>query len=397
MALFATLVTESCLRSNYRITSDKNKALQGHCDIFNTTTANIGKCLQLCLGNCSCKSFQLCHLYDGKTECQLCSSDKHSHPAAMTDNENCSTYNFEIEAGISENHCEAGCTSRINCCLISTPCYNGGTCVPHSTLRFTCKCPLHYRGDRCEILDCAPGYAGENCEREIKSCKDVATSSGILPLSRIYTILDSFLKTFEVFCDFENDSQSVLWSWTLVQSYAFYENGKFRWASFLREDPPIINEKNWHLFRLGKTRMESLRKESTKWRVTCCYDTTDGVDYRDYVRASFSEVDPLVFDGEECVRVDHISVRGQQCKNCTAYAFQKNAMFHFRAFNSQCEFKTTGYKQCLNERKSHKTIESNFGFYSCANEEHSCSAHMNATTQTWFGAVHNSSLTIPGS
>ena len=102
MAIFVILVTEGSLRSDYLIKSDKNKALHGHCDIFNTTTTNIGKCLQLCLGNCLCKSFQLCHLNDEKTECHLCSSDKYLHPAAMKDNENCSTYNIDIQRKVNE-------------------------------------------------------------------------------------------------------------------------------------------------------------------------------------------------------------------------------------------------------------------------------------------------------
>ncbi|CAB4026225.1 Hypothetical predicted protein [Paramuricea clavata] len=133
--------------------------------------------------------------------------------------------------------------------------------------------------------------------------------------------------------------------------------------------------------------MQSIRSESTKWRITCCYDTTDDVNHRDYVRGSLSEVDLLHFNGEECVKVDHISVRGQSCRNCTAYAFQKDAIFHFPSKKGNCEFQTNDYKNCsANETNGIMKFESNFGFYGCANAQHHCSANVNATTQTWFGA-----------
>jgi hypothetical protein len=257
----------------------------------------------------------------------------------------------------------------------------------HNIHRYTCKCPLHYRGERCDILECASGYSGNLCERKIKSCKDVANVSSFPPSPGIYTILDKFSNPFKVFCDFEKNN-STTWSWTLVQSYALYENDKFLWTSFLKNSPKSKEKQNWSLYRLSKPRMQSIRSESTKWRITCCYDTTDDANHRDYVRGSLSEVDLLHFNHRgECVKVDYISVRGQSCRNCTAYAFQKSAIFHFPSQKGNCEFQTHDYKDCsANKTNVIKKFESNFGFYGCANAQHHCSANVNATTQTWFGA-----------
>ena len=237
-------------------------------------------------------------------------------------------------------------------------------------------------------MECAPGYAGKLCERKIKSCKDIAWARNCsnLPSPEIYTILDDNLNPFKVFCDFEKQN-STIWSWTLVQSYALYENDKFLWSSFVKDRSRLKKGPNWHLHRHGKPAMLSIRNESTKWRITCGYNTANGVDYRDYVRASFSEIDLLHFDGEKCVKVDYISIRGQYCSNCTAYAFQKSAIFHFPSHRGNCEFQLNDYKTCnISDTHPQKRFESNLGFYACANDQHRCSAHPNATTQTWFGA-----------
>ena len=98
----------------------------------------------------------------------------------------------------SVNRCEKlPCpSSSINCCLTSSPCFNGGSCVPtigsNNIQRYTCKCPPYYHGYRCEI--------------PIKSCKDVATAraSNFPSSPGKYAILDHNSNPFDVFCDFEN-------------------------------------------------------------------------------------------------------------------------------------------------------------------------------------------------
>lgn len=289
---------------------------------------------------------------------------------------------------VSANQCNTSCTSgQINCCLTSNPCLNGGTCVPlrsYGIHRYTCNCAPKYHGERCEILDCSQGYHGKLCDKPMKSCKDVASKgSRSTPSPGIYTILDNNFKPFQVFCDFE---QAILtsWSWTLVQSYALHENQNFLWTSLREDAPKMPKNPNWLLHRLGKPEMSSIREQSTKWRITCCHDTADGVDYQDYVRGSISEVDLLDFEGKQCVTVDYINIRGQSCRNCTAYVFQKVATFHFPSNKGECDFQTTGFKDC--PKIGLRKFESNFGFYGCANELHRCSASPNATTQIWFGA-----------
>jgi hypothetical protein len=82
------------------------------------------------------------------------------------------------------------------------------------------------------------------------------------------------------------------------------------------------NTPRWDAYRLSKPRMQSIQKDSSKFRMTCNYDA-DGVVFRDYFQAANDQLDIITFvKGEVCIFVEWINIRGQECKNCTALLVQ---------------------------------------------------------------------------
>ena len=62
----------------------------GH-SFFNISGMTMANCLEHCLANCLCLSFQIC---GNTSECQLCFSNKYLNPHAMRQFEGCTSYNF---------------------------------------------------------------------------------------------------------------------------------------------------------------------------------------------------------------------------------------------------------------------------------------------------------------
>ena len=265
--------------------------------------------------------------------------------------------------------------------MTSNPCLNGGICLspsPGNRKRFACKCSDGYEGERCQVMKCSPGYTGEHCEQPIKSCRGYSNGSRV---PGNYTVINSDLGPFQVFCDFDSDSPMT---WTLILSYKLENREDFRTPLFT--DSPINqNEPSWSRYRLSKSEMESIQEDSTQWRITCRYET-DGVVYTDYVRALNNEANILhTYDiSTSCVKVEYINVRDQSCTQCTVMFWQTNnyGIFHFDSYYENfysCSFKTSGYLEC------NRDGEDNFGWYYCNNYRHRCSSSDEATTQTWFG------------
>ena len=72
------------------VQGEANKAMHGY-SFFNISGMTMANCLEHCLANCLCLSFQIC----GHTsECQLCTANKYSNPHAMRQFEGCTSYNF---------------------------------------------------------------------------------------------------------------------------------------------------------------------------------------------------------------------------------------------------------------------------------------------------------------
>ena len=248
----------------------------------------------------------------------------------------------------------------------SNPCHNGGKCLPDlssNRKRFTCMCPN--------------GYTGKQCEHSIRSCRGYGNGSRI---SGKYTVLDGDNNSFVVFCDFDKNSTMT---WTLIQSYSIDNNNIFEKLPLYKDSQQNQNNPSWLQYRLSKSRMESIQQDSTKWRLTCGYQN-DGVVYTDYLRASNSVINILIFrNNETCYKLEYINVRGSNCNNCTALMLQKDwVILHFRSYLNHkynCEFKLDNPYNCEHSR------EHNFGWYYCHSSKHRCSSSWNATTQTWFG------------
>ena len=116
-------------------------------------------------------------------------------------------------------------------------------------------------------------------------------------------MLDDNMKPFEVFCDFDLNSSMA---WTLIQSYQLRNKATFL-KPFFKNDP--VNEEipAWDSYRLSKSRMTSIEEDSSKWRMTCQYDS-DSVVYTDYVRGNNDKINILTFNGDGCLEVEHINI-----------------------------------------------------------------------------------------
>lgn len=249
--------------------------------------------------------------------------------------------------------------------MTSNPCQNGGTCEPapssNNRTRFRCKC--------------LSGYTGKLCQRPVYSCRDYVNETR---KPRAYQVLDSEGKPFHVYCDFDMNS-----TWTLIQSYRLRERKKFN-ISLVINHP--INQENpsWNSYRLSLSRMQSIRNHTSKWRITCQYES-DGVVYTDYVRAAHDKIDILTYDNRKCKEVEYINVRGSNCSMCTTWLIQsktKNETLHTDSYyytDKKCDFTPSKSMHCGG------TGEDNFGLYICINQGHRCSANETSTTQTWFG------------
>ena len=275
--------------------------------------------------------------------------------------------------------------SEVNCCLFSNPCENGGTCIPerHFSTRFKCACSPTFSGKYCEVGTCLDGYTGDLCDQQITSCRGYRDGKRI---SGKYKIFDHQNMLYDVYCDFSLNSTMT---WTLIQSYNKdnLKNFKKSFKKSFTQNEDEFQTFSWDLYRLSKEKMESIRKDSTHWRITCEFSVKQKVDYRDYLCVSLKQADILEMNEAGCKRVTYINVRGYECRNCTVWLSQRNDQnpMCFNSYeahtNSLCEFTPSEAKYC-DEKKGG---ENNFGFYKCKNKQHRCVAEKTSTTETWLG------------
>ena len=194
--------------------------------------------------------------------------------------------------------------------------------------------------------------------------------------SSTYRISVDNANSFNVFCDFTSE---IGWAWTLVMSQSHQNRAmpQFRDKALLEDAPLNQDSPNWESYRLSLGRMTYIGESgSSRWRITCSYPT-HGVDYRDYVGVSLTEMNPLNFTGDgKCVRVVHLDVRGHRCRGCTSGWWSNPWPLHLDSSLALCEF---------GRANGSVAAEDNFGYYQNTNDNFRCSSSNASTTNFWFG------------
>ena len=159
----------------------------------------------------------------------------------------------------------------------------------------------------------------------------------------------------------------------------------FTQRGLFKNEPMSPDIPNWEAYRLQLDRMKGLRSESTHWRITCSFDPASVVDYRDYVRAKFTNFDLLTHENKgwkTCELVDYIDVHGHNCKNCTAVWYQaRDYILTHKSNETLCDFAGAPGSIQVGVHS-----EQNFGRYAFYNPNFRCTSGSSATTNYWFGS-----------
>jgi hypothetical protein len=245
---------------------------------------------------------------------------------------------------------------------------NGGTCVEHCNdpiEKFTCKCPITHFGKVCQIKT---GH----------SCIDVLKNSlvhGILPSNGIYNIIridTNVILTW--YCAFVSSNQA----WTLIESFSLANNDIFTKKVYYQNYP--VNEllPNWDKHRLSLSNMKYIRTNASMFRATCDFPNRNRSLAPDYLLGYVSDYDPLLAVDSKgtCIKLVYMNIKGDECYNCTAPAFQTKYVHHLHFdFRKECQFQPSNLKR----------FEDNFGYYVTISPGSICTSTMNSTTQWWLG------------
>ena len=182
-----------------------------------------------------------------------------------------------------------------------------------------------------------------------------------------------------IYCDLSSELGSA---WTLVMSWQtakFRDLLNFRTKVFAEDAPINAGSPNWFVYRETLARMKSIRSQSTHWRATCDINIREVIDYEDYLRGRFVDLDIFEFQGgQTCFPIDYVNIRGKAAGTGTTLAFWQNPgsyILHTDSQNTTCEF---FYKA--------DPLVDFFGYYGDGiSSEFRCSATPDATTQWWFG------------
>jgi len=104
------------------------------------------------------------------------------------------------------------------------------------------------------------------------------------------------------------------------------------------------------------------------------------IDYRDYIRGSFTDFDIMTFLGKgKCFKVEYVNIRGHAAGSGTTAQFWQlhiSNFLHIDSGASGCGFKPNA---------GAVPSEDNFGLYGSTNSYFRCTSIDVATTQWWFG------------
>ena len=280
------------------------------------------------------------------------------------------------------------CAMKYNCCQQSDLCPKNKICKPINSLqqpwkRFTCECP--------------DGYYGDNCDQPITSCQGYAHSSW---KSGRYNVVDFNKTVYEVYCHFNSDGV-----WTLVQSYNLANgssDSKFQeFLKPLRESHPVSeNAQTWNGYRLSKTRMKSIKENSSVLMFTCDYEKQHEIKTFDFVQVDFEKisVDILELNTNKKSRVIVEEGRGRignvDASHCEIY-FKSNSGSSQTLFvlfkhtnltdtvSATCKLDEPAHRPC--QQNDYAVFLSSSSASSCIKQKHHCKQSENSTTQLWFG------------
>ena len=208
-----------------------------------------------------------------------------------------------------------------------------------------------------------------------RSCLDHFKNG--LKTNGYYNIYDASSNLITVYCDMTSEPGKA---WTLVMSWVTTNKDmpEFRLKSLFQNFPVDEDLPNWNRYRMSLSMMNGLSAQSTHWRATCSFPTY-GVDYTDYVRGKFVDLDVINFLGSNvCKTVEYVNIRGHQCNNCNVPWWQ--------SISSYCIHTDSSYTTCtFDATQGAGTGEDNFGFNSNVNYNFRCTADASATTNWWFG------------
>ena len=222
-------------------------------------------------------------------------------------------------------------------------------------------------------------FLESSVKKSFTSCKQLQLQAEKPKLSTLYTLYHPASKSFyQTFCDFTSENGFV---WTLLDSFSLANKNHYNAQPLFEDHPVNQNSFKWNKFRLSLSIMNSTLSHSTHFRATCNFNT-DGLLTRDYLRGKTTDFNILLLNGEACVKMEYISIRGYDCYNCTAKMTQKIS-WHIHCDSHDmdpCQFTSA-----LNGSVKYPSGEDNFGYYHTINSLHNCSSRENATTQWWFG------------
>ncbi|CAB4034790.1 Hypothetical predicted protein [Paramuricea clavata] len=360
-------------QSQFTIKAVKNKKFDDSCLINETfNTGDIADCLEHCLEDCRCQSFQIC----GETKCQLCSSHKQEDSSLLHDNDICVFAMYEMRhAQKFDDHCSIiACPTKYNCCQQQSGlCPVNKRCKPFNSpqkpwKRFTCEC--------------RDGYHGDNCDKPVRSCGGYLNHPRT---SGMYKVLDSVNRPYEVYCHFDSDG-----AWTLVQSCSFanhtVENSVF--GKPLSEDHPFSeNTLKWSGYRLSQTRMLFINQNSDRLRFTCGFEKEQDVNQTDYLQMSLNQLGSNTDITTKYFTKIEVSYRGKingtDLNGCQIKVGQKaDKGLRVRIESDGALF----VPEKPNARNCHS-----FRYFSdltgkqCLLPTHRCTQNENSTSQLWFG------------
>ena len=194
-----------------------------------------------------------------------------------------------------------------------------------------------------------------------------------------YWLFDDQDQRYMAYCDLSSEPSSA---WTLVMSWNRGSKSlpQFRSKTFLQDAPINHNTPNWDSFRQTLARMKSVRSRSTHWRATCTFNIPQNLDYRDYIRGKFSDLDVMTFLGSgRCFPVEYVNIRGHAAGPGTTVQF-------WQVQDTYCLTTDSSVSGCAFKAKSGAVpSEDNFGFYGIINSKFRCTMGDDSTTQWWFG------------